>query len=300
MAITLKQLRYLTTLQEERHFGRAASRLNVTQPTLSQQVRQLEAMLGATLVERGQPASLTPIGRDIARRAREILSEVAEIQHLADRAQGMLSGTVRFGVTPTLGPYLMPKVVTRLHAAHPELRLHIREGIPDEQARALANAELDMLLAPLPIDHPRLHVEPLFREPLALVGPPDHPLHRKGQATARDFEGEAILSLDPRHHYSRQVADICDDLHATLLRDYEGTSLDGLQQMSGSGLGLAILPETYLRSESGGEHIVRRFAIADWEAYRSIAGVWRKGSVLADAFAQIAAVITEEANRTLA
>jgi len=299
MAITLKQLRYLTTLQEERHFGRAASRLHVTQPTLSQQVRQLEATLGATLVERGQPVSLTPIGRDIAARARTILREVDEIQQLADRAQGMLSGTVRFGVTPTLGPYLMPKVVIRLHAQHPELRLHIREGFPTEQAHALANGELDMLLAPLPIDDPRLHVEPLFREPLALVGPPDHPLHRKRETQARDFEGEAILSLDPRHHYSRQVAEICDDLGANLLRDYEGTSLDGLQQMSGSGLGLAILPETYLRSESGGENAVRRFAIGDWQAYRSIAGVWRKGSVLDEAFAQIAAVITEEANRTL-
>ncbi|MEL7728856.1 LysR substrate-binding domain-containing protein [Citromicrobium bathyomarinum] len=299
MAITLKQLRYLTTLQDERHFGRAANRLHVTQPTLSQQVRQLEATLGATLVERGQPVSLTPIGRDVASRARNILREVADIHHLADRAQGMLSGTVRFGVTPTLGPYLMPQVVLRLHAAHPELRLYIREGFPDEQARALANGELDMLLAPLPIDHPRLHVEPLFREPLALVGPPDHPLHGKPETLARDFGGEAILSLDPRHHYSRQVAEICDRLRANLLRDYEGTSLDGLQQMTGSGLGLSILPETYLRSESGGEHIVRRFAVADWEAYRSIAGVWRKGSVLSEAFAQIAKVITEEANRTL-
>lgn len=299
MAITLKQLRYLTTLQDERHFGRAADRLHVTQPTLSQQVRQLEATLGATLVERGQPASLTPIGREVAARARAILREVAEIGHLTDRAEGMLSGTVRFGVTPTLGPYLIPKVVIRLHAAHPELRLHIREGFPDEQARALANGELDMMLAPLPIDHPRLHVEPLFREPLALVGPPDHPLHAKRETRRCDFAGENILSLDPRHHYSRQVAQICDDLRANLMRDYEGTSLDGLQQMSGSGLGLAILPETYLRSESGGEHIVRRFAISDWEAYRSIAGVWRKGSVLGDAFVQIAAVITEEANRTL-
>lgn len=299
MAVTLKQLRYLCAVQDERHFGRAANRLHVTQPTLSQQLRQLEAALGTMLVERGQPVSLTPIGREVAARARTILRETAEIEHLAERAQGLLSGTVRFGVTPTLGPYLMPKVVTRLHAAHPELRLYVREGIPDEQARALASGELDMLLAPLPIDHPRLHVEPLFREPLSLVGPPDHRLHARDTTRAADFEDEDILSLDPRHHYSRQVAQICDALGANLLRDYEGTSLDGLQQMAGSGLGLAVLPETYLRSESGGEHIVRRFVVADWEAHRSLAAVWRKGSALADAFAQIAAVITEEAQRVL-
>ena len=300
MALSIKQLRYLVAVQDERHFGRAAHRLNVTQPTLSQQLRQLEASLGVTLVERGQPVTVTPVGREVAARARAILRDVAEIELLARRAEGLLTGTVRFGVSPTLGPYLMPKVVTRLHAAHPELRLHIREGIPDEQARALASGDIDMLLAPLPIDHPRLHVEPLFREPLALVGPPDHPLHEKRGLAIADFEGQDVLSLDPRHHFSQQIARICDGIGANLLRDYEGTSLDGLQQMAGSGLGLAVLPETYLRSESGGEHIVRRFHIDGWEAYRSIAAVWRNGSALGDQFAQIAKITSEEAQRLLA
>lgn len=299
MGVTIKQLRYLMALYDDPHFGRAAQRLHVTQPTLSQQLRQLETGLGVSLVDRGQPVALTPIGREIAGKARAILREVAEIEQMASRAEGMLSGTVRFGVTPTLGPYLMPKVVMRLHAAHPELRLYIREGIPDEQARALAAGELDMLLAPLPIDHPRLQVEPLFREPLVLVGPPDHRLHGKRALKLADLEGEDILSLDPRHHYSRQIADICDRLGANVLRDYEGTSLDGLQQMAGSGLGLAILPETYLRSESGGEHMVRRFEISGWDAYRSIAAIWRKGSVMGDALHQIGGVISEEARRLL-
>ena len=297
--MTLKQLRYLTALHEDPHFGRAAQRLHVTQPTLSQQLRQLEQGLGVSLVDRGQPVALTPIGREIAVRAQTILRDVADIQQLASRAEGMLAGTVRFGVTPTLGPYLMPKVVMRLHAAHPELRLHIREGIPDEQARALAAGELDMLLAPLPIDHPRLHVEPLFREPLVLVGPPDHRLHLADEPRLADLEGEDVLSLDPRHHYSRQISDICGKLGANVLRDYEGTSLDGLQQMAGSGLGLAILPETYLRSESGGEHMVRRFEFPEWDAYRSIAAIWRKGSVLGDALHQIAKLTSEEATRLL-
>ena len=108
-----------------------------------------------------------------------------------------------------------------------------------------------------------------------------------------------MLTLDRRHHYARQVREICEQIGARELRDYEGTSLDGLQQMAGSGLGLAILPETYLRSESGGEHMVRRFDIPDWKAHRSIAAVWRKGSVIADAYHQIATTITEEARRML-
>lgn len=299
MRTTLKQLRYLVALQDERHFGRAALRLNVTQPTLSHQLRQLEEGLGVQLVDRGQPVSLTPIGRETAMRARKVLAEVSEIHQLASRAGGFLVGTIRLGITPTLGPYLMPQVVTRLHSAHPELRLHIREGIPDEQVRSLADGELDMLLAPLPIEDARLEIEPLFREPLVLVGPPDHPLHKKSPARVSHFAGESVLNLDRRHHYSRQISDIGDRLGANLLRDYEGTSLDSLQQMAGSGLGLAVLPETYLRSESGGEHMVRRFEIADWDEHRSIAAVWRKGSVLADAFQSIASVVTQEARRML-
>ena len=299
MALTLKQLRYLVAIQQERHFGRAAQSLHVTQPTLSHQLRRLEKTLGAELVERGQPVALTPVGREIARRARGILSEVSDIQRLASRVGGLLVGTIRFGVTPTLGPYLMPQVVMRLHGAHPDLRLHVREGIPDDQAQALASGDLDMMLAPLPIDDPRLTVEPLFREPLLLVGPTDHPFHARKALSIADFEGVDVLTLDRRHHYARQVREICEQIGARELRDYEGTSLDGLQQMAGSGLGLAILPETYLRSESGGEHMVRRFDIPDWKAHRSIAAVWRKGSVIADAYHQIATTITEEARRML-
>ena len=300
MALTLKQLRYLVALQDERHFGRAAQGLHVTQPTLSHQLRTLEGHLGVQLVERGQPVTLTPVGREIARRARTVLGEIADIQRLAARVGGLLVGTIRLGVTPTLGPYLMPQVVMRLHGAHPDLKLHVREGIPDEQAQALASGDLDMLLAPLPIDDPRLRVEPLFREPLLLVGPTDHPFHSRAQLSIADFEGADMLTLDRRHHYDRQIRDIAEGIGANVLRDYEGTSLDGLQQMTGSGLGLAVLPETYLRSESGGEHMVRRFDIADWKAHRSIAAVWRRGSVLADAYRQIATTITEEARRMLA
>lgn len=299
MAITLKQLRYLVAIRDERHFGRAAQSLHVTQPTLSHQLRKLEGMLGAQLVERGHPVALTPVGREIATRARGILNEVADIQRLASRVRGALVGTVRLGVTPTLGPYLMPQVVMRLHGAHPELKLHVREGIPDDQAQSLANGDIDMLLAPLPIDDTRLTIEPLFREPLLLVGPTDHPFHKRETLSIADFEGVDMLTLDRRHHYDRQIQDICERIGAKVLRDYEGTSLDGLQQMAGSGLGLAVLPETYLRSESGGEHMVRRFDIQDWKAHRSIAAVWRKGSVLADAYRQIAATITEEARRML-
>ena len=133
--------------------------------------------LGVVLIERRTSgAELTPIGREITARARRLVIEVQDIRDLARRAGENLAGTIRFGVTPTLGPYLMPPIIAALHREQPDLRLHIREGIPEEQALALSRGALDMLLGPLPIEGSNLEVEPLFRERLFLVAPSDHPL----------------------------------------------------------------------------------------------------------------------------
>ncbi|MEZ5696856.1 MAG: hydrogen peroxide-inducible genes activator [Sphingomonadaceae bacterium] len=298
---TLRQLEYLAALADTQHFGRAAAAVHVSQPTLSQQLRQLEAKLGVTLVERGDsPVQLTPIGREIAQRARQVLVQVDDIVDLARRSTSGIAGTIRFGVTPTLGPYLMPSVVAQLHRAYPDMRLYMREGIPDDQLAELRRGRLDMLLVPLPVAGADLQIEPLFREPLHLVAPPDHPLCRKNPRSKGDLAGQGVLSLDPRHHFHRQAQAICDELGAELLRDYEGTSLDSLRQMAGSGLGLAILPELYLHSEVGGEDMVERLIITDWAATRSIAAVWRQGAAYADTYRLVAEAIAAEARRVMA
>lgn len=292
---TLRQLQYLVAVDETRHFRRAAQSVNVTQPTLSQQLKELELRLGAKLVERGRPIQLTPIGREVAERARRVMLEISEIKGLAKRSATSLAGTIRLGVTPTLGPYLIPSAVVRLHRDQPALKLYIREGIPDDQLAELARGALDMMIAPLPIRPAGLNVEPLFEESLHLVGAPDHSLFAKKTIRRSDFAEEPVLSLDRRHHFHRQAQDICAELGAELLRDYEGTSLDSLRQMAGSGLGLAILPELYLRSETGGENMVRRFDIPGWSASRSIAAVWRTGTAFVGEYGAIAKVIADEA-----
>ena len=296
---TLRQLRYLVALDETRHFGRAAQSIPVTQPTLSQQLKEMEARLGVKLVERGRPVSLTPIGREIASRARRILLDVTEIRQLAEAGTSGMAGTIRFGVTPTLGPYLIPHAVVRLHREHPSLRLYIREGIPDDQINELMNGTLDMVLTPIPQPITGLEKTALFQEGLNLFGAPDHPLHQSAHLSAADFSGQPVLSLDPRHHYHRQTEAICAELGARLLRDYEGTSLDSLRQMAGSGLGLAVLPQLYVRSETGGEDMVKPFRIDGWQANRTISAVWRKGAAFSDAYAAIAAVIAAEARELL-
>lgn len=297
---TLRQLEYLVAIADLKHFGRAAQASHVSQPTLSQQLRALEDRLGVTLVERQLGgAELTPIGRELADRARRVLVDVRDIRDLAKRAAEGAAGTIRFGVTPTLGPYLMPAIVAALHREQPDLRLYIREGIPDEQALELARGRIDMLLGPLPIHGDSLAIEPLFRERLFLVAAPDHRLAQAARLTTADLRGATVLSLDPRHIFHRQVAAICADHGMQLLRDYEGTSLDSLRQMAGSGLGIAVLPEFYLRSEVGGEAGVRVLDIAGWQASRSIAVAWRAGAAYAGVYAEIAARITAEATQQL-
>lgn len=298
---TLRQFAYLVALADYGTFRRAADAMHVAQPTLSQQLRALEARLGVILVERNEsPVQLTPVGREIVLRARRLLLDVRDIENLAMRARSSMGGTIRFGVTPTLGPYLMPGIVAALHRAYPDMRLYVREGIPDEQARELARGELDMILSPLPVSGSALHIEPLFREPLHIVCPPDHPLAAAETVRKHDLAGVGFLSLDRLHHAYRQVREVCDEVGAELLEDYQGTSLDALRQMCGSGIGFAMLPELYLRSEAGGADMVRRLDLADWSASRSIAAIWREGAAYADSFRIIADAIAIEARGILA
>lgn len=293
---TLRQLEYLVAVADLQNFRRAADACHVSQPTLSQQMRALEDRLGVALIERRTSGvELTPIGREIAARARHLAIEVQDIRDLARRAGENLAGTLRFGVTPTLGPYLMPPIIAALHREQPDLRLHIREGIPEEQALALSRGALDMLLGPLPIEGSDLEVEPLFRERLFLVAPPDHPLAMRAGLGLADLKGAQVLSIARTHHLHHQVAAICAELGMDLLRDYEGTSLDSVHQMASSGLGLAVLPEFYIRSDVGGRAGINVLEPQGWEFTRSIAAAWRSGAAYGGAYRTIAMRIQDEA-----
>ena len=276
--------------------GEAAATLGLTQPALSQQLRALERRLGLKLFER-VPKGMqpTPSGRELLASARAVLNAARDFGDAVDKIGRRPAGAIRFGVTPTLGPYLLPRVIKVLHERYPQLRLFIREGIPIFQQAELAAGELDMLLSPLPIEGRGLHVEPLFRERLRIVAPPDDPLSSVSSPSLEDFEGRMFLTLDHRHHYHGQVAQICKELGATILADYEGTSLDALQQMVGSGVGLALLPHHYIRSEAGGLNVVRIVEPVGWKHERSIAAAWRSKSAYADLYCEVAQIIAKEA-----
>ena len=170
----------------------------------------------------------------------------------------------------------------------PHLRLHVREGIPDEQVRELSRGDIAVLLGPLPMTGEDLTVEPLFREPLHLVAALDHPIDAAIEADREVLSGSPLLTLDPRHHLARQAAEVADHYGMTIAPDYYGTSLESLHQMVASGLGLTLLPSLYLRSEVGGAMGLKILPVQGWRAHRSIAIAWRRQSPMSAAFKLIA------------
>lgn len=289
---TLQQLRYLVAVAETLHFRRAAEMTHVTQPTLSGQLRELEDKLGVQLVERSRArVLLTPTGKAIAARARSVLRDVQEIVELAKHGQSMLGGTIRLGVLQSLGPYLLPHILPELHRSYPNLKLYVREGVPRALLRGLDEGNLDLLLFPLPVKGADLESARLFREPLWVVAPGDHPLAGREHAARSDLKGENVLTLEHGHRLHDQVRDLCDQFGANLSLDYEGTSLDTLRQMVGMGMGISFLPALYVRAEVVQDAQVVARQMRPRAPFRMIGMIWRRHSARQDEFHALAGLI---------
>ncbi len=296
--LTLKQLRCLVALQDTKHFRRAAERCQITQPSLSAQIQNIEGALGVRLVERGRGGvAFTPVGRDVAERAQRVLEEIQGIVDFASGAQKGLVGTIRLGTKPTLGPYLLPHVVARLHRRYPELNLYVREGSPRELAHDLAAGAHDVMLSQLPVVGADLVTRRLFREPLYLALAVDHPLAGKEDVGPGDLAGLQVLSLNPQYQLHDQIAGLCESYGATLLRDYEGTSLDALRHMVGMGMGVTFMPALYVHSEIHARSEVTVKALHGAQFARSVGLIWRKSAGRAEQYEQIADVIRDVAGR---
>ena len=289
---TLQQLRYLVAVAETLHFRRATEMTHVTQPTLSGQLRELEEKLGVQLVERSRArVLLTPTGKAIAARARAVLRDVQDIVDLAKHGQSMLGGTVRLGVLQSLGPYLLPHILPELHQSYPDLKLYVREGVPKVLLSSLDSGALDLLLVPFPVRGADLESTRLFREPLWVVAPSDHPLAAKEQAARSDLKGENVLTLERGHRLHDQVRDLCEQFGANLSLDYEGTSLDTLRQMVGMGMGLSLLPALYVRSEVTQDKQVAARQMRPRAPSRVIGMVWRRHSARREEFHTLAGLV---------
>ena len=285
--LTFKQVRYFQAIAEAGSFRRAAERLGVTQPTLTVQIAALEETLSASLFERQRNGVvLTPVARDLLPRARRIAEEMKEFAEQAEGVSGQ--STYRLGVTPTLGPYILPRVLPSIHQRFEDLRLYVREAIPAQLTVDLKSAAHDVILTTLPIQGDELEVTPLFRESLKLAMPLEHPLAKKQVITGQDLVGEAVLTIDEQHLYHRQVSALCESLGATVNRDYEGTSLDTLRQMVVMGMGITFLPSLYVASEIGDSDMLRVTDVQGVNMNRDHALVWRRRSPARGFFRQLA------------
>jgi len=297
-SITLKQLRYLLAVAETRHFRRAAELCGVSQPSLSVQIQNLESILGVRLIERSRSGvCLSPIGREVTRRALRIEEDTQGIIDLTAGAQHGLVGTIRLGTKVTLGPYLLPHVVAALHRQHKELNLYIRESAPLDLEPELAQGRHDVLLSELAATSPEHVTKKLFREPLYLAIAIDHPLAREKSVTVKSLRGLDVLSLGPKYHLHNQINTLCRDFGAQLVRDYEGTSLDALRQMVGMGMGVAFLPALYTHSEIRASSEVVVKPLKGRLVTRPVGLIWRKSAGRAQAYEKIAEIIREVARK---
>ncbi|SEN89925.1 hydrogen peroxide-inducible genes activator [Palleronia pelagia] len=293
--LTLKQLSYFVALAEARHYRRAAERVGISQPSLSQQIVALEEALGLELVERGQRgAVLTPHGREVLDQTRRVLDEIEALRALAQDAREGFSGTIRLGSTPTLGPYLLPYLMRLLHMAHPSLKVVVRDAPPRQLQDELLGGQHDLILTQLPVHSGDAEVMRLFREPLKLVMAQDHPLARRAVVRDADLVGQDVLCLSDAYRLHAQVAALCQEIGAGLRRDYEGTSLDALRQMTALNMGVSFLPALYVSSEvskEAGDVAVHKFR--NDRVTRSVGLAWRRRSGHRDLIRLIASLITE-------
>ncbi len=276
---TIRQLRYLVALAEHRHFGRAAQASFVTQSTLSASIKELEALLGATLIERTKRRVLvTPLGAAVAARARAVLRDVEDLVDAVGATGEPLSGPLRLGVIPTIGPFLLPRVLPALRAAHPALALYLREDQTAPLLDRLAAGDLDALLLAFPWRDERVETSVFADDPFWVAFPRDHPFAARESIDQAALAGETLLLLEEGHCLRDHALDACGLDLGVLAGGFQATSLQTLVQMVDNGLGLTLLPKMAV---DGG--IVRgtRVAVrplADAAVARRIGLAWRRSS----------------------
>ncbi len=295
---TLRQFRYLVALADQLNFRRAADVCHVSQPTLSDQIRELEERLRVQLVERSRRrVVLTPIGREVVEKARGVLRDVQDIVDLTERGRHILEGTLRLGVLPSLGPYLLPQVLPFLHERYPDLTLYLREGTAEDLLRRLEDGDLDLLILTVPTKRSGVSSIEVFREPLWLALPCHHPLRAKDVLDLSDLRGLTILALETGHSLYGKVLTLCREYGATPLLDFATTSLDTLRQMAAMDVGATFLPALYVRAEARDDERLTVRPFHEPAPSRDIGLVWREQSARRAEYLALATHIRESLSR---
>jgi LysR family transcriptional regulator, hydrogen peroxide-inducible genes activator len=291
MPMTLRDLEYLVALAETRHFGRAAERCHVSQPTLSAQLKKLEDSLGVALVERRpRKVALTTAGEAVVERARRMLRDADDIRTLARARQDPLAGQLKIGFIPTLGPYLLPRIAPRITKALPKLQLMLHEYQTAPLVDRVVAGDLDLAILALPAETRGLFTRSLFAEAFLVAMPKHHRLTTKKRVKSSDLAGEKLLLLEEGHCLRDQALDVCE-LAGSEEQNFRATSLETLRQMVASGLGITLLPRLATEGPFASTRglVVRPFAPP--APNRVIGAAWRRSTSRAEAIAAVCNVI---------
>jgi LysR family hydrogen peroxide-inducible transcriptional activator len=278
--MNLRDLKYVIAVAETHHFGRAAERCFVSQPTLSGQIKKLEEELGVVIFERTKRSvEITPIGAEIIALARQLMEQADAIEQVARAYSDPLAGPLRIGALPTLSPYLMPLILVPLRDQYPQLKLVLFEEVTTSLLKRLRSHELDAAIVATPVNEPDLLQIPLFNEPFWLAHPQKHPLYYKDEITREDLAGLDLLLLSDGHCLARQAMEVFGLTDRPLqgqMGDLRAASLETLLQLVGTGFGCTLVPALAVRgpwlTDSG--IIARKLDLP--KAYRQVSLVFRQ------------------------
>lgn len=283
---TLRQLRYLVALAEHGHFGRAAAACHVTQPALSMQIRDLEAALDLTLVERGPGgAGLTEAGEELAARARALTAGVKDLEDFARERRGLDARRLTLGIIPTIAPYLLPRILPDLQAVMPGLELKVRETRTAGLLGELAAGDLDAVIAALPLEADGVESQALFEDTFLLATPADDPLIAQHP---RGLPADRLLLLEEGHCLRAQALGACE---ISDLSTFGATSLTTLLHLVAYGQGITLLPKMAADEITDPRIAIRPFA--EPQPRRTIAMAWRTASPRKRKLKEIAGRIAE-------
>ncbi|WP_110685187.1 hydrogen peroxide-inducible genes activator [Salinicola aestuarinus] len=279
--MTLTELRYIVTLAQERHFGRAAERCFVSQPTLSVAVKKLEEELGLALFERSKSTvQVTPHGERIVEQAQRVLEQAALIKEMASEGKDQLVSPLRIGAIYTVGPYLFPHLVPALTQLAPRMSLYIEESFTSVLRRKLRNGELDVIIVALPFNEPDVVTKTLYEEPFEILLPSDHPWTERAAIPKEDLLTERLLLLGEGHCFRDQILEACPAISAQLNNPdntltAEGGSLETIRHMVASGLGITVLPRLAIGTNHYENGLLESRPFAGTPPTRSVALAWR-------------------------
>ena len=297
--MNLRDLKYLVSLVEHEHFGRAADACCVSQPTLSMQIKKLEETLGVQLIERkNRSFILTEVGQEIAKKAGEILYHVDVMKDLAKQSKDPYQGELKVGVIPTLAPYLLPYLVSGLSRCFPNLKIYWVEKQTALLLEELHQGKIDAAFLALPQAEFGLLTQPLFEEEFLLAVPPSHALGQRKMVKAEEINQDELLLLGEGHCLRDQALSFCQQVNVSVAKKFEATSLETLRYMVASKLGVTLMPKLASKIEDGLHYL----SFSGLRPSRTIGLTWRQSSgkqlLLEDLVLKIRGLLTEQAAKT--